>query len=194
MSSFGITVDGPASICSTTSRGAIETRLGRLGSSLRVYTVTSTPRRASEPASAATCTFWPPASTPPSVASGLACSDTMATLTPPPPRAGPPSRRESAANRSAPGLRPGRLFPSPAPHPGHSPAGVTRHQEPADDSRRRRLSGERPRRLRSWLAPPPACRAAWPRSARAPATSSERDGGRHVAWRSRREGDLAADL
>ncbi len=31
-------------------------------------------------ASSATCTFWPPASTPPRTASGLACSETIATL------------------------------------------------------------------------------------------------------------------
>jgi hypothetical protein len=35
--------------------------------------------------SASTWTFWPPASTPPIAASGLACSDTIAILTWSPP-------------------------------------------------------------------------------------------------------------
>src|SRR5690606_23516769 len=53
-------------------------RSGRPRSSRRVYTVTSCPRRVRAADSSATCTFCPPASTPPSAANGLACSETIA--------------------------------------------------------------------------------------------------------------------
>ena len=44
-------------------------------------TTTCAPSDAKPRANSATWTFWPPASTPPSTASGLACSDTMLILT-----------------------------------------------------------------------------------------------------------------
>src|SRR5215207_921082 len=101
-SSFGSSHGGPASTWSTSTPGASGTRGGRSGSSRRVWTTTSSPRRPRVDASAATCTFCPPASTPPSTASGLACSETIAILMrSSPPEAARPSRRRSAAGRSA---------------------------------------------------------------------------------------------
>src|SRR5512144_907649 len=85
-SSLGTAVGGPAATWSTTTPGCVTTRRRRAWSSRRVCTVTSTPRPARAADSEATWTFCPPASTPPSTASGLACSDTMATLMHLPPR------------------------------------------------------------------------------------------------------------
>ena len=59
----------------------IRTRPGRSAESRLVYTVTWCPRLARAVDRAATWTFWPPASTPPSAASGLACSETMEIFT-----------------------------------------------------------------------------------------------------------------
>jgi hypothetical protein len=76
-SSLGMWQAGPASTWTTSSPGAAFTLAGRSSASRRVYTVTLCPRRARASESAATWTFCPPASTPPSAASGLACSETM---------------------------------------------------------------------------------------------------------------------
>src|SRR5918995_5313476 len=75
-SSFGIGTGGPASAWSTTTRRWKRTDRRSDGSSRRVCTTMSAPNLASPAASAATYTFWPPASTPPMSASGLACSET----------------------------------------------------------------------------------------------------------------------
>ena len=84
-SSFGTGAAGPASRCSTSTPSSVRTRSGSSAESRRVWTVTSWPARASARASDSTWTFWPPASTPPTAASGLACSDTMAILIGSPP-------------------------------------------------------------------------------------------------------------
>src|SRR3954464_8124935 len=68
----GAELDAPREIA------GVAPRRGRSRLSRRVWTTTDAPRRASPRASAATCTFWPPASTPPRTASGLACSETRA--------------------------------------------------------------------------------------------------------------------
>ena len=100
-------------------RARTATRRGIRGSSRRVCTTTSSPRRPSAAASDATCTFWPPASTPPSTASGLACSDTMAILIDSPPPPGPrPSPTGSARARSARAPRRAPPARAPPPRPG----------------------------------------------------------------------------
>ena len=107
--SLETTSAGPAGTWSTVTPVPMGTRRGSARSSRRVCTTTSTPRRPIACARAATCTFCPPASTPPRVASGLACSETMATLTRTPPSLGraPPRPRR----RPPPGRRRGRGAP-----------------------------------------------------------------------------------
>ena len=79
-SSFGTARAGPASTWTSSTPGRSSTRTGSSAESRRVYTVTWWPRSASAADNSATWTFCPPASTPPRVASGLACSETIATF------------------------------------------------------------------------------------------------------------------
>ena len=92
-------------------------RRGCRSSSRRVHTVTSCPAAASAVLSSATCTFCPPASTPPTAASGLACSDTIAMrigVTSSPVGAGGAGPRSPRARaRRGPGRRPSRRGTGP---------------------------------------------------------------------------------
>jgi len=72
---------GPAVTVRTVMPGRTVTVSGVCSSARRVQTVTSCPAAASAVPSSRTWTFCPPASTPPTAASGLACSDTMAIRT-----------------------------------------------------------------------------------------------------------------
>jgi hypothetical protein len=77
-SSFGTDRAGPAATWRTTTPGRTGTASGAASSSRRVHTVISCPLSASAELSSRTWTFCPPASAPPSAASGLACSETIA--------------------------------------------------------------------------------------------------------------------
>ena len=148
------------------------------------------PRRRAGPArvaSAATWTFWPPASTPPRTASGLACSDTMAILI------GVhllqqvvPVGEEAVEAEALERGRAGGLARLRAPRPGRA-------------TRRRSASASTSTRVETTPAPArdgvghlgrararrPASRGAWPRAARARARSSGSGAGRRAVAPSR---------
>ena len=197
-SSFGIGRAGPASTWRDDRRrgAAARARAGR-GRRGGCSTVTSWPAAASARLSSPTCTFCPPASTPPRAASGLACSETIAMRTGQlllecstarrAARCGGTGRRstarsstasQSARNRaSAEARQRGRAGGPPAPRSprrGRRRASAGRRAAAPGRWRAPRPRAARPRPPRSSPARRPACPAASPRSATARARSSAR--------------------